>query len=152
MLTTVSASALRDDPSARLWALIEHIAAHPAAASDAELQAFSAAYLYDAEVLNGGHLQYFQNHGLAHAPSALLALQAIGAAAQARILREAMSAMRVSPIAAVGSLEDYAELAKADHFSEQDARYYEVKPEVIDLLASFIEPRLSNLVGVASDA
>ena len=64
-LITLPAAELRDDPSAQLWALVMYLAEHPEA-RQGRLKRLWLAYIYDAEVSNGGHLQYFHNHGSSH--------------------------------------------------------------------------------------
>lgn len=96
-LTTVSAAELRSDESARFWALICYLGEHPDATLDERLTAIRLAYFYDAEVLNGGHLQYFQNRGTAEAPTVVKALEVVGAVERAVLLQEAMEIMASSP-------------------------------------------------------
>ena len=52
-------------------------------------QHYYAVFIYDAEVNNGGHSQYFVNSSGQHWKSALEGLKAIGAAARAEILHKA---------------------------------------------------------------
>src|SRR4051794_24907715 len=85
-LVTITPAELEAGPSARLWALVMYLAEHPEARSRTELRVFWLAYSYDAEVLNGGHLQYFHNRGTERVAETLASLHAIGAHHHAELL------------------------------------------------------------------
>jgi Domain of unknown function (DUF4375) len=152
VLTTISASELRDDPSARFWALALYIADHPEVRSDPDLDVVGLTFLYDAEIKNGGHLQYFQNHGTAQAPRVVEALKRIGAAEQAALLEVSLRRVSAGSSGPVDSLDAYAVRAAEGTFRSEDASYYALRSEVVDLLEKFLGDRLSMLVGVRSDA
>jgi len=147
-LLTVTAAELAADPSARLWALVLYLAERPELHSSAEFGEFWLAYVYDAEVLNGGHLQYFHNRGTEAVPVTLVALHEIGAHEHAAILADCWSQVRQDPVSRVSSLEQYSSLAAERSFSAEDSAYFQVKPEVLSLLESHYEPLLVRSVAV----
>ena len=63
-LAAVSRSEYDKDPSARFWALVDYLGRNNVPQADRQLEVVRLAYFYDAEVLNGGHLQYFINKRL----------------------------------------------------------------------------------------
>lgn len=56
-VVVIDRAELDADPSARLWALVLYLADHPDDQHRSEFRSFWLAYSYDAQVLNGGHLQ-----------------------------------------------------------------------------------------------
>ena len=95
-------------------------------------------FIYDAEVLNGGHLQYFCNQGTTQVYNCFCALNRIGASCQAKILADAMKTLKDKGIADINSIEDYVAEALENKFSEADNAYYDCVPDVTSLLETFI--------------
>jgi hypothetical protein len=147
-LVTITASELEADPGARLWALILYLAERPELHNTAEFRKFWLAYVYDAEVKNGGHLQYFHNRGTQAVAATLAALHKIGAHDQAEILADCWSQVKRYPISRVSSLEKYSSLAAECSFSAEDSAYFQVKPDVFSLLESHYESLLVQSVTV----
>ena len=85
---------------------------------------------YSNEIFNGGHLQYFHNHGLARADALLAALAALGAAGHRAIFAEALAYARAHPVEQVNSLEDYSERASEQEFRRWDDLYYAIEPDL----------------------
>ena len=133
-VVTIPKSELAADPSARLWALAIYLANHPETQERSEYLAFWLAYSYDAEVLNGGHLQYFHNRGTKDVPQTLEALRTIGANEHAALLEGCWHKVQREPISHVQSLEEYSVLATDRSFIVEDSAYYALRPEILDLL------------------
>ena len=123
-LVAITAAELQADPSARLWALVSHLAEHPESQKHPELLHFWLAYSYDAQVFNGGHLQYFHNCGTERVLETLAALHAIGAHNHAALLADCWSQVKREPVSRVASLEEYASLAMERSFTVEDNAYY----------------------------
>ena len=83
------------------------------------------AMLYDVEVQNGGHFQYFENQGLAAARETVLALEQLGARRERETLEAAIRTHeRVNPHEKrVGSREEFVEGALEGHYDEFDHAY-----------------------------
>ncbi|MGF6349650.1 hypothetical protein QF040_004363 [Variovorax sp. W2I14] len=148
-LTTIPSSELANDKDARLWALIMYLAEHKEAQTLPGLKSFWLAYIYDAEVQNGGHLQYFHNRGSASVPETLEALRTIGADRQVELLRDCWADLANTPVPQTESLQAYADLAAEDRFERQDSEYYEQQPEVLERLGTHYETQLVEWVAVA---
>lgn len=99
-----------------------------------------AAYAYDAEVCNGGHAQYFTNSSGNRWPTALDALEALGAKQRAAVLRDACALFpdnhppteRDPRCALVAGFSTSADQA----LDALDKRYYAAESEQIELLIS----------------
>lgn len=90
---------------------------------------------YDSEVQNGGHLQYFENHGTEHLQETLAALSTVGAHCQRGVLAEAGHQRLSRQRAPIRSVEEYVGRAHEGEYGEYDRRYYECEPVLcVDLL------------------
>lgn len=147
-LLSITTSELEADPDARFWALVMYLAEHTELQQTPEFRDFWLAYIYDAEVLNGGHLQYFHNQGVERVPETLAALRKISAHKHAEQLANCWCQVERNPVSRVRSLEQYASLAVERSFSDEDAAYYESKPEVISLLQRHYCSLIEHLVTV----
>jgi len=145
-VASVTAKELNEDPSARLWALVMHLAENPGKQSLPDFRHFWLAYIYDAQVNNGGHLQYFHNCGAASANETILALQTIGAMIQAELLEACLKKVHASPVDKVASLHEYSELAAERSFKEEDSAYYAQSPSVLELIEQYYQPLLLTCV------
>ena len=103
------------------------------------------ALLYENEVDNGGHLQYFHNQGIGEADRLLAALEEIGAVCQRDIFARALAYARAHPVEQADSLDDYAERAYEQEFANWDKAFYACRPQIgNDLLAAYILAHLSD--------
>ncbi len=133
-------------PSAKLWALMEHVARDPSNALPV-LRSIWLIWAYDAEVNNGGHLQYFHNQGLSDVPATVNALREVGAEEHARLLEACWAAVRLAPVSRVGTLEEYAEIARTRSFKAEDRAFYSLS-SAVDMLVQHKEAVLDELVEV----
>ena len=146
MLVTVSADEVaKYGAIAKLWALVEHLARAPHSIPK-EARPLWLIWAYDAEVNNGGHLQYFHNRGVKDVLETLKELRHIGADNHAMLLESSWAVVKQAPLSRVGSLVEYSALAQARSFSE-DSAYYEL-PDLCDLVVSHNEALLDELVHV----
>jgi hypothetical protein len=95
-------------------------------------------FFYEAEVLNGGHLQYFNNRGISQTYDCFCALKRIGAIVQANILADAMKTLKENGIEDINSVEDYVAEALENKFGDVDNAFYDCSPDITSLLEDFI--------------
>jgi len=102
---------------------------------------YHAVLVYNAEVNNGGHAQYFVNSSGDHWRDALAALKAIGAKERAQILQEAAALFGTKgpsddQIARHRQLAGFSVRAE-DSLDELDNRYYACEENIDALLAQY---------------
>lgn len=95
-------------------------------------------FWYDAEVHNGGHLQYFVNSAGARAQEALSALSDLKMDCQTVILRDAVALISAHPISEIDTAEDYVAEALDNRFGELDSRYYSCVKTSSDYLEEYL--------------
>jgi hypothetical protein len=113
-------------------------------------------FWYEAEVLNGGHLQYFVNEICATPSETLGALREFGLAEHGSIVERAIARSeelagqpRPQSAATAGSspgdvqqfLAYYSERAMEGEFSDLDLEFYDVKPTITNFLEALLERR-----------
>lgn len=148
-VATITSEELREDSSARVWALVMYLAKNPNEQSREEFSSFWLAYVYDAEVLNGGHLQYFHNRGTEEALATISALRSIGAETQAGLLEVSLQKTQDDPVNRVGSLEEYSRLASERSFRAEDSAYYSGSRPVLELLEIHYAGLLQECISVS---
>lgn len=103
--------------------------------------------LYDNEVCNGGHLQYFHNQGADYVKELLWALKKIGAACQRENLERASQYALSHPVKRARTLQEYSEWAHKREFERYDSAYYACRPAICDdLLPACIEAHLGEFI------
>ena len=105
-------------------------------------------FRYDSEVLNGGHLQFFENNGINYAKRVLFALSGLGLIAPSRILSEALSLAEKHEWPRFENLEEYVEGAREKEFNGFDDAYYELKPSVSESLEQVLIRQQSEFVEI----
>lgn len=104
-------------------------------------------FIYDSEVLNGGHLQYFQNQGTEKVNKILPFLEEIGAHCQKEILSKVYDLAQNLPVIGADTLEEYQERAMKGEFFELDMAYYKCPAEIgTNLLQRYVIENLSEFV------
>ncbi|BDI30294.1 hypothetical protein CCAX7_23450 [Capsulimonas corticalis] len=93
---------------------------------------------YDGEVLNGGHLQYFENRGEAHAEDTIRALEALGARDHQAILTAALAAWRGQSRKPIRSALEYSRKANEGEFDALDSQYYAAQPDLNSYLRAYL--------------
>ena len=105
---------------------------------------------YDNEVCNGGHLQYFHNHGMDHVGELLLALEEVGATCQYEIFMKASRYASTHPVEPVRTLQEYQERALGREFEGLDSAYYDCHPDIgEELLPAYIQAHLDEFIEIA---
>jgi len=104
------------------------------------------AFWYDSEVENGGHLQYFENHGTLHADATMHALEAVEAIAQRDVLAEALKRWNGTPRRKVRSLGEYAATARQGEFDDLDKAYWRCQPEMTVCLQRYLDSHFADFM------
>jgi Domain of unknown function (DUF4375)/HEAT repeats len=103
---------------------------------------YFAVLMYDGQVNNGGHSQYFFNSPGAHWKNALEGLAAIGAIDRAKILNEAQAVFGTAGPSTdnVTRRDELAALSSKDDetLDALDSRYYACKESIETLLAKYV--------------
>lgn len=86
--------------------------------------------LYNAEVDNGGHLQYFSNNGTIEAQETIDALKSEGAFCQAEILEKATELWNFKERKPFESVQQYVDKSLGDEFGTYDKLFYDCKPNL----------------------
>ena len=110
-----------------------------------------SAYLcfwYDSEVLNGGHLQYFENRGTIQLNDTVHALTIIGANDQAKLLEDAYYIYSGKSRKAINTIEDYVDVAQEGEFNEIDMCFYDCNPQMQDILEEYLNRHRDQFVEI----
>jgi hypothetical protein len=119
----ISRSNSKDFELAATFALIDLVSEYTYDELDPVQQVAHLVFYYEAEVNNGGHLQYFHNRGSDEAALTIKALQLIGASEAAEILTEAIGRHNAIGRDRAGSLEEYHENEIKHEFLDLDNRF-----------------------------
>lgn len=112
-------------------------------------QNVSLTFIYDSEVLNGGHLQYFQNQGTENTSLVLEFLEKIGADCQKEILTKVYELVQKLPVIAAKTIKEYQERAMKGEFFEFDMVYYKCSKEIgTELLPKYVNENLHEFVEI----
>jgi uncharacterized protein DUF4375 len=95
-------------------------------------------FLYESEVQNGGHLQFFENRGTKHLAETIEALGRLGATGQQQVLREAGAQWSSRPRARIQTSKEYCEIALQGEFDSFDSRLHESRPTLIQQLEAHL--------------
>src|SRR5207249_10029592 len=87
-------------------------------------------FLYESEVQNGGHLQYFDNHGSKRARLTAGSLGRLGAFCQQQILVNALELWDSVPRPQIKTAEEYSEIATVSDFHRFDHAYHQCRPSI----------------------
>jgi hypothetical protein len=111
------------------------------------------AFWYDAEVQNGGHLQYFLNSAGRHAERALDALETLGAHEQRRALAAAIELVRANPLPEGHTSSIYRDSPLAKPLRELDRAYGVARPVIVtELLQRYLDEHFSEFIDVIEDS
>jgi len=81
-------------------------------------------FLYDCEILNGGHLQYFNNLRQATTVETIQFLDVLGGHAQALILDAALTRWNSAGRLRAADLREYSAIALEAEFDDLDTAFY----------------------------
>jgi hypothetical protein len=104
------------------------------------------AFLYESEVQNGGHLQYFENQGVARIDETLAALETLGADCHRKVLQAASEHIDSNPRDKILTVEEYISRASEGEYNKYDAAYGECRPEMNEYLEAYLQANLNEFV------
>jgi hypothetical protein len=142
----ISRSKSEDLEMAATIALIDLVSEHEYDELDPVQRIAHLAFYYEAEVINGGHLQYCHNRGSTEAELTVEALSSINASEQSQILREAIARYNAIPRERPKSLEEYHEIEIQHEFLDLDNRFYSCRPCVGGLLEDYRRENESHFI------
>jgi len=135
-----------------IWnAFVELLASYGYAELYVEQRPAYLVFWYDSEVLNGGHLQYFQNREIETLEETIAALGLLGAPCQQQVLRDAGALFLRHPRKEIRTLEEYAATALQGEFSALDQRFYNCSPSLQECLERHLKEHQSRFVTIADD-
>jgi hypothetical protein len=97
-----------------------------------------ALFWYENEVENGGHLQFFLNHGIEELELTIKALKFVYHNEFLSLLEEAKVIYNKLDFSEVEDTESYIEMALEDHFDICDEKFYQITPSLYALQLSFL--------------
>jgi hypothetical protein len=106
-------------------------------------------FMYDSEVYNGGHLQYFGNRRMQHLGETIEALRIMGAECQRLVLNDAAKLFLSRQRSPILTVEDFSTTAQEGEFSEFDSRIYACAPSLHELLQKYLALHQSWFVTIA---
>ena len=138
MIRRLTREEIEEDPN-RIWNECVAISFRPYETLDPEQRPVHLAFLYDAEVQNGGHLQYFENLGDGRLSETVAALEHIGASCHASVLADAgkfyMGRQRGHP----QTVDEYVDVALEGEFDVHDESFHNCKPSLMDHLEAYLK-------------
>jgi len=98
------------------------------------------------KVQNGGHLQYFENRGLAQLGETLTALEKLGALCHLHVLEAAAERRRASTKDRIHTVEEYISRALEGEYNEDDSAYGNCQPGMNEYLEAYLSEKLNEFV------
>ena len=93
---------------------------------------------YDSEILNGGHMQYFENTRLSDYNQIIDSLTKMNAIKQANILHRADEKRKSQERPIIKNKKHYSEIALEGEFDKLDNEYYRLIPTLTDLMKQYV--------------
>ena len=103
-------------------------------------------FWYDAEVYNGGHLQYFLNSAGRRASETVEVLSKLDLSCQKTILADAIAFATRNPIPEIESTAEFVAVAFEGRFNEFDLRYAACPIQLQDFLEQYLEQNFSEFI------
>ena len=131
----------------RAWnAFVDLVATgDPTCFTDIQLRAYLV-FWYDAEVANGGHLQYFVNHCPEQVVATLQALNDLKMPYHQIVLLDAFEFVKLNPIKNIETVEEYVAEELEDKFGQFDADFYECEPQPFEVLKSYLAEHFDEFI------
>jgi hypothetical protein len=96
-------------------------------------------FWYESEVQNGGHFQFFANHGLAQAEQTIQSLRQLGAEPQADVLARALSVASRRNWGAISTAEEFVAEALEPELNAFDSEFHACVPSLEAILEAHLE-------------
>jgi Domain of unknown function (DUF4375) len=120
----LSRAAIVETPYIRWNAFIDIISAGPDAFEPGMRRHAALAFLYESEVQNGGHDQYFSNSGGTYAQDTIVALKELGGICHSKVLADALA------------VSDYGHSEVPD---KRDAAFHRCNPDLCGVLQRHLD-------------
>ncbi|MBI4312681.1 MAG: DUF4375 domain-containing protein [Chloroflexi bacterium] len=127
---------------------IDLIAMTPRESLSPAQQVAAFSFKYDAEVQNGGHLQFFENSSGKYVPETREALPQLGAHQQREVLLQAYKRRTSKPRKRIRTVEEYVETGLEQEFEDLDSAYYNCKPTITDLLEKWLDQNFDEFIEI----
>lgn len=105
-------------------------------------------FWYESEVQNGGHFQYFENHGTERLAATIEALGLLGAACQQQVLREAGELWLSHSRPRIQTAQEFCDTALEDEFESFDSRFHACSPSLQQSLEAHLDRHRAVFVSV----
>lgn len=103
-------------------------------------------FWYEAEVQNGGHMQYFENPTGRRAGETISALVLLGAVTQAKILERALETFRSRPRPKIETAEEFCEVALQGEFRKFDSEFAACSPTLNEVMERYLAKHQTSFV------
>lgn len=133
MIVRLSQKEIEADPN-RVWNEFVGLIADQASTSDPVQKAAHLVFVYESEVQNGGHFQFFENGNGTQLQQTISSLRNLGAQCQAKILEDAGNLWMAENRGPVLSPEEFVQRALEGRYSEQDERFHTCTPNLVEVL------------------
>jgi hypothetical protein len=138
MIVRLTQGQIETDPY-RVWNEFIGIIASEASAADPIQRPAHLVFVYESEVQNGGHLQFFENGYLIQVEQTIASLHLLGARCQATVLEDAAKLWITEIRGPALSLADFVERALEERFSEVDLRFSRCSPNLLQVLEHYLD-------------
>jgi hypothetical protein len=105
-------------------------------------------FWYDAEVQNGGHLQYFENTRKKDYSSVINSLRILGASKHAKVLENAVKQLKKKNRKIIESVQEYVDIALEGEYEKYDDAYAEIMPEMNEYLERYLEKNIKEFIEI----
>lgn len=104
------------------------------------------AFWYDSELNNGGHLQYFENHGLTKYQDTLDALSILGAQCQRSVLERAYLLAADPDSLHPKTVNEFVKVERDSDYETLDNEFHKCRPIVHDLLEKYLAKHFNEFI------
>jgi len=96
-------------------------------------------FWYESEVQNGGHFQYFENHGLDQVEATVDALRKLGAKSQAEVLARAYAIASDRSWGEITDVEEFVSETLDSGLDLADSDFHACVPSLMDVLEAHLD-------------
>ena len=97
------------------------------------------AFLYDSEIQNGGHLQYFENTFLDDYSEIINSIEIFGAINHAKLLKKAVEIYFNKKRTKIENVENFIAEYQNEEYQNLDNEYYAIEPDMNYYLNKYLE-------------
>jgi len=149
--SSIKQSTLNDSPY-ELWnAYVELLAMTDYDRLSVEQRPAHLVFWYDSEVNNGGHLQYFENKGIVNLDETIESLGKLGAEKHREILIRAKKLFLSKNRKPIESVQEFVDEALEGEYEELDNEFYEIEPDLSELLQRHLKENTDLFVEIIED-